>query len=377
MPKRKRTRSGGQRQRLKQQAEEEMNCQSALCMWLLHMFAWGHFSVQRVQKISKLVLTDLENSKENELIWSDLEKLSQLGCDGLYRNKMHAEIMRECGKVSLLPEPYPVEMEYKAPLGTQMQEVFLPHEIFSSIYHNYTDTWAKTIVPSEDHVQKFWEAVDGHPTMNNSPLRADFPAWQTRTVPLLCHGDGVPITGIGKGWAKQPTVFSSSSMLNGASTKEAMMYIWGCFDKLSTVTDSGGTFATFFAVLTWSLRCLCFGRWPENDHKGNPFPASSWRGKMAGKLLAGGYNAFLFCVIGDLDYYSATLKLPHFGLASGPCALCKCTLRGLQTWSDFRKTAAWLTSMWTKEDWFAWNERSKNPRSTNCQVNHAGPWPWT
>ena len=94
---RKRDRSGGQRQRLRRMLQEEqLNCQSVLCTWLLSMFAWGHFSVQRVQKISALVMKDLKSAETSETIWNDLETLSKLGTEGLYANKMHTELMGKC-----------------------------------------------------------------------------------------------------------------------------------------------------------------------------------------------------------------------------------------------------------------------------------------
>ncbi|CAL1170433.1 unnamed protein product [Cladocopium goreaui] len=83
--------------------EEQLNCQSVLCTWLLSMFAWGHFSVQRVQKISALVMKDLKSAETSETIWNDLETLSKLGTEGLYANKMHTELMGKCKGLSNLP----------------------------------------------------------------------------------------------------------------------------------------------------------------------------------------------------------------------------------------------------------------------------------
>ena len=360
---RKRDRSGGQRQRLRRMLQEEqLNCQSVLCTWLLSMFAWGHFSVQRVQKISALVMKDLKSAETSETIWNDLETLSKLGTEGLYANKMHTELMGKCKGLSNLPEPYPVDIQYAPPLGMQKQDVFLPHEVFSAIYHKYPQTWQKTMVPSQAHLERFWTVTDGHPTLVNSPLK-ECPSYKTKAVPILLHGDGVPIVGIGKGWYKIATVFSWASMLTSSGTKESMKFIWGAFDKLCKKDGEGtaGTFSTFFKVLVWSLQSLYSGKWPHRDHNGHLFPSSSWRGKLAGRDLAAGFTGYLFSVIGDMDYFSSILQLPHFSWAKGPCALCKCTLGGVTTWTDFRKTAAWLGTRWSKADWFNFEARSMNP----------------
>lgn len=363
---RKRKRSGGQRQRLAQHVQEELTRQSALAQWLLMMFAWGHFSVQRCQNISKLVMQDLEKFKAgNTGVWDDVEVMSKLGSGGLYQNKMHADLMRKCSGIAQVSEPYEAQVDYLPPLGVQKQDLLLPHEVFSSIYHHYPATWRLTMVPNESKVAEFWEAVKDHPTMVDSPLITDKANYRTRCVPIILHGDGAPITGIGKGWSKNATVFSWASMLVHSGTKEGMRFIWGAFDKLCKTDDvetgAMGTFSQFFRILTWSLHCLYSGKFPERDHLGRRFPPDSWRAKVAGQDLAHGWTGYLFSVIGDLDYFAAILKLPHFSRAGGPCPICRCTLGGNLTWTNMQKTADWIGTLWKKDEWFLWDDRSKNP----------------
>ena len=362
---RKRKRSGGQRQRLRAMLRgEQLNCKSALCNWLLSMFAWGHFSVQRVQNISSLLMTDLKNAETNDSIWTDLEELSKLGTSGLYANKMHAELMGKCNHLPNLPEPYAFDVQFQPPLAVQKQEMLAPHECFAALYHRYPSTWKKTMVPDESHAQRFWNATENHPCLVESPLKTEHPSYKTKCVPILLHGDGVPIVGIGKGWSKIATIFSWCSMLTAPSTKESMRFIWGAFDKLCKPDgDDGsfGTFTTFFQVLCWSLQCLYSGKWPHRNHLGQLFPPTSWRAKLAGRDLAGGFTGYLFATIGDMDYFASILQLPNYSWAKGPCSICRCTLGGEHTWTDFRKTAAWIGTEWTKADWFSWGGRSMNP----------------
>lgn len=329
---RKRKRSGGQRQRLRAMLRgEQLNCKSALCNWLLSMFAWGHFSVQRVQKISSLLMTDLKNAETNDSIWTDLEELSKLGTSGLYANKMHAELMGKCNHLPNLPEPYAFDVQFQPPLAVQKQEMLAPHECFAALYHRYPSTWKKTMVPDESHVQRFWNATENHPCLVESPLKTEHPSYKTKCVPILLHGDGVPIVGIGKGWSKIATIFSWCSMLTAPSTKESMRFIWGAFDKLCKPDgDDGsfGTFTTFFQVLCWSLQCLYSGKWPHRNHLGQLFPPTSWRAKLAGRDLAGGFTGYLFATIGDMDYFASILQLPNYSWAKGPCSICRCTLGG-------------------------------------------------
>lgn len=78
---------------------------------------------------------------------------------------------------------------------------------------------------------------------------------------------------------------------------------------------------------------------------------------QAGKELAGGYCGVLWGLIGDLDYLLAVLKLPNFN-AARPCGLCRCSLSGANSWSNFSKAAPWRSQLWTLTSWKAWGERS-------------------
>ena len=266
----KRKRSGGQRQRIRQM-QEEYACQSRLASWLLSMYAWGEFSIQRCQRIAHLVVQDFEAAKENDAILHDLHMFSQLGANGTYPNKTHAQIMQKTEHLPKLPEPYVAELDFTPPLGKQKQSFFLPHEVFSSMYHFYPGAWKATMIPSEEHVQKWWESVQGHPLLQGHPLPVDHPNYKSHTVPLLLHGDGVPVTGIAKGWSKVATIFSWASMLTAAATRATQKFIWGAFDKLTVFHDAeDNTWNQAFAVMTWSFQCLYAGKWPHTDHSGNP-----------------------------------------------------------------------------------------------------------
>jgi len=47
-------------------------------------------------------------------------------------------------------------------------------------------------------LEKFWETNINHPGMEGHPALVDL----HKTLPLAMHGDGVPITGLGKIWSK-------------------------------------------------------------------------------------------------------------------------------------------------------------------------------
>ena len=89
-------------------------------------------------------------------------------------------------------------------------------------------------------------------------------------VPICFHGDDVPITGVGKGWAQSMTVFSWSSLIGFGTTKDLQYLIFGCFEKLCAVSEnqSEDTLGVFFKQFTWSLKWLLEGLWPDRDWTG-------------------------------------------------------------------------------------------------------------
>jgi hypothetical protein len=70
------------------------------------------------------------------------------------------------------------------------------------------------------------------------------------------------------------------------------------------------------------------------------YDPDSSAGSKAMSLLAGGHFGLLWAVMGDLDYFASILGLPRYSTASGPCALCRCTGVGLNTWTDTGPRAA-------------------------------------
>ena len=80
----------------------------------------------------------------------------------------------------------------------------------------------------------------------------------------------------------------------------------------------------------------------------------------AGEPLASGYAACLWSIIGDLDYFFSILKLPNFNSAR-PCPLCRCSLTGTNSWSNFSPEAPWRSHCWSLESWKKWPQRSPCP----------------
>ena len=76
-------------------------------------------------------------------------------------------------------------------------------------------------------------------------------------------------------------------------------------------------------MISWSLHWMCQGKWPDRDHKGKKYAASSAEGQLAGSSLAGGFFAVLWNIKGDLKFFSGSLGMRCCtGLL--PCDFCGC-----------------------------------------------------
>ena len=264
----KRRRTGGQRQRIQRAAERDApSVKSVFAEFLLKMFAWGTFSPQQVQSMAALVVQDIQTAEEKAGRLVELERLAELGTHGQYPNHIHGDLMGKIKTTSNIQPTYYETLTFKSPVGPARQGFLLPHETFATIYHNYPKTWERSVLPNTEALADFWQSVEEHPQMLNHPVtkRRSF---ASKAIPFGFHGDGVPITGVGKVWQKLMTVFSFSSMIATGATLDVCFYIWAVFDKMC-VSGEEGTMNTFFKILRWSFFWLWMGKWPDEDWKGN------------------------------------------------------------------------------------------------------------
>jgi hypothetical protein len=163
---------GGQHQRLDRAANAyEPVLNSCLAEFLTYQFAWGHFSAQMIQEIAALALKDIHAYIDKPGKFTELEKLASAGSNGKHINNVHRDVMSLVGTRTKLPNPCNVKIEFGLSLGSQIQAILLPHEMFSCIFHNYPNTWSLSVLPSQERLASFWEANQGHPNMSNHPVK--------------------------------------------------------------------------------------------------------------------------------------------------------------------------------------------------------------
>jgi hypothetical protein len=80
--------------------------------------------------------------------------------------------------------------------------VVFPHLVFAALYRTNRSVFEQHLIPGGvGQVPRLWDSMAGHPALAGHPMTA-VPDWQQWCIPLSVHGDGVPVTGIGKAWTK-------------------------------------------------------------------------------------------------------------------------------------------------------------------------------
>ena len=93
-------------------------------------------------------------------------------------------------------------------------------------------------------------------------------------MPLALHGDGVPISGLGKSRVQTVTNWSWYSLVTSCvSTADSLIFVYAMCDKMRQHGETlDGTAHHFLMLLRWSFQCLFKGTWPTHDYLGNaPF----------------------------------------------------------------------------------------------------------
>ena len=259
-----RKRKGGLLQRRSQVEEENAAAvgESKLAKFLLSKFAWGEISPQLVQEISALAVDDMQRLSDGKSM-PDLDSLAALGGHGSSPQNCFRDLMRKLEPDLALARSYNAKLPFKE-IGPTNQEFLLPHEMFASIYEQFPDAWQHSLLPEQTELPKWWEAVASHPQMVRHPVR-DRSDYKQRCLPLLLHGDDVPVHGIGKGWTSKLTVFSWCSVLAlDKSTRSKLFLTYASFEKARTKT----TIDEWMKILAWSLWWLFLGLWPDSDPDG-------------------------------------------------------------------------------------------------------------
>lgn len=338
---------GGHRQKRQwatMAASESQPASSELAKVLITSWAWGDMSAPQVQKFAAA-------AKADGLTHPDIAKLAALGSGGRHAGNCHRELVNKLQPTFASQALSQVTLYFKQPparISGSIYDVMLPHELFAVMFQHHRDFFVEQLCGgSVGNLPSFWKAMANHPVYDQHPMK-QLPNHENVFIPLSIHGDGVPVSGVSRSWAKSAEVHSWSSLLCKSSTLKSTYLMFFFYSALVVKTENLDASKRLSKMLAWSLLWLFRGVWPETDVNGAPFDKHSPEGKRAGQQLAGGFRGVLWAIKGDLDHMSKAFGFPYANQA-GPCGLCRANQTD-KPWTDARPgVAQWLSTIWTNQ----------------------------
>jgi hypothetical protein len=327
---------------------------SSLVAFLMSLWCWGLMPASTMQTIMLKFEKDLALAKEGRLDEKHIHVLAALGTYGAHPNNINAELMRIVNSPfdsSCVSAPVPMRTKLRSfAVSVRSQLFVLPHMLFAKMFSETKVAFQERVSGPPGRIQSFWDEVKATSLFKRHPVqyRRDF---STKAIPISLHGDGVPITGIGKSWGRSADCFSWASLVGGGSTIDVYFYIYSVMGSL--LTADGSTMSRVWDIMCWSLHALWLGKWPYTNWDGNPFAEGSVDAARAGTELAEGFFCTMWAIRGDLEYYGKVLKLNWY-MSSSPCSFCNCntTPNSPMAWSEFRPgICEWADRVLTDEQW--------------------------
>ena len=314
---------------------------------LLSERAWGGMTTPQIQKIAMAALDDGAKG-------DDLHIIASLGANGRFPANMERDL-----EARLKPSPFSsciahIALPFKSNFQIKWTDtsVLLPHEVFATLFSLHPAKFIESLLGSSvSRTTNFWAAMKGHPSMEYHPELRD-QAIASKTIPISLHGDAVPVAGIGKSWSKSVEIVSWRSMLTTGTTLTTTFLVFLWHMKLCSTMPERNTLDVFWRRLVWSLTWLQKGKWPDRNEHGVLYHPTSPEGKKArenGGWLASGWRCVLWAILGDLEHFGVTLGLENAGSLT-PCFCCRANKSNVP-WTDFRKNAAWMRTIWSNSEW--------------------------
>ena len=170
------------------------------------------------------------------LDFAEVEAVSAIRTSGAHPQNAMQHLKNKLAVPKLAAATYKFDCVVKSPacrfvLEARQQEVLLPHEVFHILYHEFPEEFDKRLRGHPGILESFWANQAGNPLLEQSNLREQLD-WNTKTIPLGLHGDGRPVSGLGKAWGKQLDLYSMFSLLAHGSTKDVMILLHAGFCDL-------------------------------------------------------------------------------------------------------------------------------------------------
>ena len=204
---------GGLRQRRARREAERPPPQSALASLIVQRVVLGHMSPQDAQQFAAAAETDVRACQEyvhGDAVFSlvGLHAIAGLGHGGHFAQHAWSGFLSLIKGVQI-SEPFARELPilWNSTYTPCHQFFMLPHQLFANLYHHYRSEFRRRILGAEGAIEHFWNTMSDHPALNDHPMK-EKRNWKTLYVPIALHGDGVPISGVGKSWQRSAEIWS-------------------------------------------------------------------------------------------------------------------------------------------------------------------------
>ena len=290
-------------------APAEPERESQLATKLLSLWAHGMLSAILVRELADLALQDKADHVE-------LVALAKTGNWGSQKGNVHKQIMHRFCKHITMPDPFHVSVSCIDPKTSKETKedaaIFLPHLVFAGLGKDHPEFFEEMCHLGKGELEEFWEGVKaaGDDRLNGHPMTLE-KEWESYTVPLFLHGDGVEFQN-----RDSLLVFSWGTLLSSMNSLQNHMLV-AAWPKSCQHPD---TWDPIWKWVVWSLEALGKGFQPMLDPDNNPLKGGLE--KLKGQPLhPSGFKAVLWAVIGDQEYFANVLKLAHWA-SHYPCWEC-------------------------------------------------------
>ena len=170
-------------------APAEPERESQLATKLLSLWAHGMLSAILVRELADLALQDKADHVE-------LVALAKTGNWGSQKGNVHKQIMHRFCKHITMPDPFHVSVSCIDPKTSKETKedaaIFLPHLVFAGLGKDHPEFFEEMCHLGKGELEEFWEGVKatGDDRLNGHLMTLE-KEWESYTVPLFLHGDGV------------------------------------------------------------------------------------------------------------------------------------------------------------------------------------------
>ena len=292
--------------------------QSQLASKLLALWAHGLLSASLLQEIAYLAMQDGAQHPE-------LQALASTGNYGQCKGNIHRDVMAKFCQDIEVAEPSYVPVPCLDPKTNKVSQedaaMFLPHLTFWKLGVATPEFFHHLFSLEKSCLENFWKKVEDlqDPKLSDHPLKKGFSSfekssWREKTIPIIIHGDGVEYHN-----RDSLMVWSWAPLLNQLPSLEShsLLCVW---PKSCQVPE---TFQPIWTWLKWSFEALAKGYHPTVDPWGEPLKKGVMQDMQGQPLHTKHYRCFVWSILGDQEFFSNTLDLPHWA-SHYPCHQCDC-----------------------------------------------------